>query len=872
MRTNLFFIIVLLSIGSLFSQNKEIKGPPITTNNTNYTPQQLVEDVLITGCLQASNITFTGGATARGYFDANGSNFPFSNGVILASGNISTACGPNGSGSDGTNLGKSGDTDLSDIINDDTYDAAILEFDFVPSSDTIKFRYIFASEEYNEYVCANVNDVFGFFLSGPGINGPFTNNAKNIALIPNSTVPVSINSVNNGSIGSSGSSANCISLAYSNYFFDNTTGTGQAIEYDGRTVILTAMAVVQPCQTYHIKLAIADGGDGIYDSGVFLEAGSFSSGGQVAMTNYSAVGDNSSLYEGCTNYYVFSRLDSTDLTDSVEVLLTYSGTAIQGTDISYFPTSFWIPSGQIYDTIYYNAYNDGLLEGTETIILTLLSGCPCNSSVVTDTIFIYDVEEIKGGIQDMTNAYCSTSAPDSIMIFASVTIDPNATYTWSTGETGNTIYVDPLPGRNWYWVTITDPCGNLIYDSIPIIIGNFSGIDVQPQAPLCHNTCNGSITVTPNNGAPPYTYTWIPNGTANDGNATGLCSGYYKVTVTDSLGCKYFTPTALYLSDPAPLSNLQITNTTTQYCNNTGQNITINTSFTNDSVLYIWNTAETGSSITTTPPIGLSTYWVQFKDICNNSITDSIQFRRSDMSGISKNITNILCHNTCTGSATLSAIGGSAPYTYTWYPPSIGSSSSGTISSLCANSYFVTITDIAGCTKKDTIIVTMPDELVPTTIVHAHDSANLCIGSASITALGGTPPYNFLWSNIASSTSADVNNLCAGPYTITITDSNGCTKTKSIVINNLTSIDIIDLNNKISIYPNPSYNGSINIDIDKSLIANQVEIYDYTGKKLIHSQTINLQNIKVENLSSGMYFIKISFDDFFVTEKFIIAD
>ncbi|OFX20163.1 MAG: hypothetical protein A2033_17300, partial [Bacteroidetes bacterium GWA2_31_9] len=678
----ILFLAIILIFGNLYSQRrvlpindnsniinlpdlnkKNIMSPAITTNSANYTPTQLIQDVLINGCVQASNITYTGASDARGFFDANGSNFPFSSGIILATGNITTASGPNSSGSSGNDIANITDSDLYSIINiGNPYpprtveDGAKLEFDFIPSSDTIEFRYIFASEEYNEYVCSNFNDVFGFFLSGPGINGTYSNNAINIAQVPGTNLAVSINNVNNGSVGSSGSSSNCTSaqLANSQYYYDNTGGSGQAIQYDGRTVPLTAKAIVQSCQTYHIKLVIADVNDGSYDSGVFIEAGSFTSGGQIAMNNYSQVGDDNSLYEGCTNYYVFSRIDSTDLTDSVEVLLSYSGTATQGVDISIFPTSFWIPIGEIYDTIYYDAFYDGIQDGDETIILTLLSGCPCNMNAITDTINIYDLEGIKGGIQNVTNQFCSQAAPDSILIYANVSLS-NPTYYWSTGEVSDTIYVDPIPGKTWYNVTISDVCGNSIYDSIPIIVGTFSGINIDVVQPQCNNVCNGSINVTTISGNPPFTYEWYPNGTSINGSAINLCSGIYKVTVTDSLGCTQKAPTSIFLENPVILSTSSyIETTTTKYCDGTGINITLNTASQITTLQYLWNTSETTSSIVVNPSNGNNIYWVNFQDICGNSFTDSITLKLSDMSVPSVTTTDILCNNTCTGSVNVS--------------------------------------------------------------------------------------------------------------------------------------------------------------------------------------------------------------------------
>src|SRR5690606_19343367 len=124
--------------------------------------------------------------------------------------------------------------------------AAILEFDFIPTGDSVKFRYSFGSEEYPEYVNAGVNDAFAFFLSGPDpAGGSYTN--KNVALIPGTSTPVSIDNVNAG--------------ANATYYRSNTTNTINC-QFDGFTKVLYALEKVVCGQTYHIKIAIADGGDG----------------------------------------------------------------------------------------------------------------------------------------------------------------------------------------------------------------------------------------------------------------------------------------------------------------------------------------------------------------------------------------------------------------------------------------------------------------------------------------------------------------------------------------------------------------------------------------------------------------------------------
>jgi len=209
-----------------------------------------------------SNISYNGATAASGYFTGgNASGIGIDEGVILTSGYAENVNGTTNTG-DGvsTELFTPGDANLNSLLESGefTHDAAVLEFDFTSISDAAYFNYVFASEEYNEYV-GSFNDVFGFFI-----------NDVNYALIPGTQTPVSINNVN----------------LYNNpdYYNDNDYGdyyysTGSTpynFEYDGFTDVLVASITgLNPNQTYHIKLAIADTKDEALDSGVFIQAGSF---------------------------------------------------------------------------------------------------------------------------------------------------------------------------------------------------------------------------------------------------------------------------------------------------------------------------------------------------------------------------------------------------------------------------------------------------------------------------------------------------------------------------------------------------------------------------------------------------------------------
>lgn len=209
------------------------------------------------------SIVYTGAAVASGTFTGGAaSGIGIESGIILTNGDASLAVGPNDSDDKTGSNGLAGDADLDALIPGFfTFDATILEFDFTTAGGNLFFNYVFASEEYNEFVNTTFNDVFGFFLDG-----------VNIALIPGTTTPVSINNVNGGNPLGTGASN---PVFYNNNDL-NDGGPFFDIEYDGFTDVFTAMALGIGAGTHHIKLAIADAGDSVLDSAVFIQAGSFS--------------------------------------------------------------------------------------------------------------------------------------------------------------------------------------------------------------------------------------------------------------------------------------------------------------------------------------------------------------------------------------------------------------------------------------------------------------------------------------------------------------------------------------------------------------------------------------------------------------------
>ncbi len=285
------------------------------------TASSLVSTLIGSG-VTASNVTFqgvygTGSKYQAGSFSASGSvaaNLGFTSGIVLCTCHtsdiplsISTFPGDNNFTSSGlTSTCSNGEIRQGGTcgvyINDvdilagsqNYYNAAILEFDFVPNNSFISFKYVFGSEEYDQndgsglpinYNCSSYNDKFGFIISGPGISGGqgYSNNGKNIARLANGS-EVSINSVNNGVVGTYGGSPSASNCSAANASWSNGSPTSEfkgpiyGIQFNGNTKVLTAsQSGLTVGSTYHIKLIVTDVNDGAYDSGVFIEASSFSS-------------------------------------------------------------------------------------------------------------------------------------------------------------------------------------------------------------------------------------------------------------------------------------------------------------------------------------------------------------------------------------------------------------------------------------------------------------------------------------------------------------------------------------------------------------------------------------------------------------------
>jgi hypothetical protein len=293
-------------------------------------------------------------------------------GLLLTTGAAKNAIGPNDmpNKSQGNNDSLQ-DPDIFFIPGNNTtmLDVCYVEFDFITSSSLLSFSYVFGSEEYIEFI--DYPDEFAFIISGPGIAGK-----KNIALVPGTNSPVSVGTINPNN--------------NSQYYRSNGTGSTPYInldlQYDGYTRVLKAKADVFPCQTYHIKLIIADMRDDEYDSGVFIEQESFTSRDIELKVMYEHPRFNNAI-EGCNKaMIIFKRAEGADLAATTDLTYKYyiKGNALNGTDYVQIPDSIVIPAGQDSAYVTIDAFADGIPDDAEIVRLVLKNKCP--SFPLTDSI------------------------------------------------------------------------------------------------------------------------------------------------------------------------------------------------------------------------------------------------------------------------------------------------------------------------------------------------------------------------------------------------------------------------------------------------------------------------------------------------------
>lgn len=501
-----YLLLLALSVWTFFqSENLPMPESGIRVSN-DYTPETLVRDIFAKGtCDNISNIRSIGSTRGIGYFQNGQSTIGMDQGIIISTGQVADAQGPNQYGDQSGNLGSNdNDPDLKMFATQRLRDVVGIEFDFEPLDSFVQFRYVFASEEYCEFVGSVYNDVFGFFVSGPGIEGEFSRRSKNVALIPETNDYVAINTVNH---------------AYnSEYFIRNELERDSRqcgiepivsphhmnIEYDGFTTILSASLQLIPCETYHIRFVVADVADRNYDSAVFLEAGSFNIGGTVLL---SAEGSNgATATEGCSdNYFVFERGETKNLNKplTVGIKVAEESSAIEGVDFERLPRRVTIPAGQMKVRLPVHFIKDDLAEATEKLTIELDIPCACYQGQAT--LKIVDPPPLAATLADVS--ICTNS---TVELEATVNGGiPPYTYVWNNGATTKSLRVT-ANDVGTYSVTVSDQCGNNAADTCQVLPIAAPTATISGYAEICAgDTAFLSVTLS---GSSPWQIQYSING------------------------------------------------------------------------------------------------------------------------------------------------------------------------------------------------------------------------------------------------------------------------------------------------------------------------------------------------------------------------
>lgn len=779
-------LVVLLLIISSYAQAQL----NITVKTAAQAPS-VVDTFLSTSGLSGppTNIQYRGGPQGMGVFQGT-SNLGIGKGIILSSGatpNIAAAAGTQND----VDHAVEGDADLQTLSSQPIRDVAVLEFDFIPKTDTIRFRYSFGSEEYPEYVCNVFNDVFGFFVTGPKPGGGnYTN--QNIAIIPGTTLPVGVNTVNPGVPGASSGGGQCNlanqSLAYSTYYINNV---GTTVIFDGLTVVLEAVIPVVQCGSYHIKLAVGDASDGVFDSGVFLEAHSFGGGFIHLYDTTTSIGQDSSVL--CV------------------------GDTIQLTA----PTS--------------TSYNWGVFGSTQTINVTQPGNYQCivfnplNGCI--NASYTYHILGSNATAVIDTLGPVTLCAGDSVQLFSAIT---GSAYLWSNGATTSSIWVDYSEVGS-YTLTVTDQWGICTAVSTPVTI--FSG-SAAAQIAVTGNTsfcAGGSVTLTANPGT---SYVWSNGATTQAINVT--TSGNYVVTVNNSGCAASSAPTVVTVSNPS----VSITPSgSTTFCQ--PSNVVLNATAGFNS--YAWSSGATTASLTAATT---GTYTVTATDVVGCTATATISVTANTGSASIAALTDsVLCNgdsilltanagtnynwnngatsqsiwasaaglynvqvtnaNGCTATSlptqvyssaatavitspasdTIICIGSNLNLTasgggnYLWSNGSTASSLS--LSPSLSGTYTVTVTNADGCVDVTDVLVTVND---PQVSITSADPLSFCSGSsANISATGGFSNYSWSTGQTGINT---INITSTTSVSVLATDADGCTATSNVLQTQVSSATV----------------------------------------------------------------------------------
>jgi hypothetical protein len=407
--------------------------------------------------------------------------------------------------------------------------------------------------------------------------------------------------------------------------------------------------------------------------------------------------------------------------------------------------------------------------GTYTVTATDAMGC--FGSIVFTITQSTPITYVASNV----NLLCANQCTGSSTITPSGGTPPY-TYTWNTFPAQYGATAINLCAQT-YTCTITDSNG--CFANATVIITRptalyASIVQLNTNTSCSLNACNGSAQATGYGGTPPYNYSWNTVPAQSNSVATNLCAGTYTCTITDANGCIYASSVNITTS-PSTLNAVITLLSLNRSCNSNCNGSASVTAFGgNGPYSYSWSTSPVQTSSVATG-LCAGNYTCTITDASGCLVVRNITIAQAPPLSAISSVTNVTCYGGNNGSATVTATGGSSPYTYLWNtsPPQVNA----TANNLTAGTYSCTITDLYGCTITVAVTITQsPSPLVGliNNITQNTSCVSPCNGSATAVIIGGSPPYTYSWNTSPIQTSATASALCPGNYTCTITDSRGC--------------------------------------------------------------------------------------------------
>ena len=483
----------------------------------------------------------------------------------------------------------------------------------------------------------------------------------------------------------------------------------------------------------------------------------------------------------------------------------------------------------------------GVPSGTYTVTVTEGGG-----GTATTTAFVSELPVIQATI-NTTDANCGSTDGAAL-----VTVNPGSgpyTYSWSNGSTSSAI--NNL-SAGVFTLTITDANGCTSVGQAAISTIGGPSITVISTDPTCAGYTDGNALVSANGGSQPYTYQWSNGGSTSA--ITNLAGGNYSITVTDNAGCDAIA--IANLIDPA--GTVASTASIAASCglNDGGATVTV----LNGSGPYTYNWNDPGNSTgTTVNNLAAGSYQVTITDGQGCTVVQSANVSNANAPVVTATGLNVTCVGGADGVASVTATGGTAPYTYLWNDP--GNSTSSIVNTLPVGSYTVTVTDGAGCLSIQSVTLMATN---PQPVVSLGPDINLPAGS-STTLNPGAGFASYLWSNGTTGTTLLVDST--GTYSVTITDANGCSNSDTIMVSIGVGLDELLSQQAVQTYPNPSM-GDLVVEIDAAIRGSfQLTVIDQQGR-VVRQQPLQLNgrntrhSLDLNKEAAGIYFLKLQGEDY----------